>query len=268
MCCFRPSWGLRIAVRSTGWAAAARRRARWQSSACRVARIAMSTICSLRSTSRHRGWTGRRLAGICSTGVGPFAIERGLVTAADGHTAMRVHLVNTGATVIVSIPTLDGCISYEGGWEISGVIWAVMIAGGMLPAAAHRCAVLGDRRVLHRDGVRHRARRPAHHQDDGHGHHVAQAGRRVLREPRGRGRRCSARPGCTIPVSTTHTITGAIVGVGSVTKLRGIRWGLATRIVWAWIHDSGGRRGRRRPRVRDTRARRVVTTRARARLTT
>ena len=38
-----------------------------------------------------------------------------------------------------------------------------------------------------------------------------------------------------IPVSTTHTITGAIVGVGSVTKLSGIRWGLATRIVWAWI---------------------------------
>jgi len=38
-----------------------------------------------------------------------------------------------------------------------------------------------------------------------------------------------------VPVSTTHTITGAIVGVGSVTKLRGIRWGVATRIVWAWI---------------------------------
>jgi inorganic phosphate transporter, PiT family len=38
-----------------------------------------------------------------------------------------------------------------------------------------------------------------------------------------------------VPVSTTHTITGAIVGVGSVTKLRGIRWGLAARIVWAWI---------------------------------
>ncbi len=38
-----------------------------------------------------------------------------------------------------------------------------------------------------------------------------------------------------IPVSTTHTITGAIVGVGSSTKARGIRWGLATRIVWAWI---------------------------------
>jgi len=38
-----------------------------------------------------------------------------------------------------------------------------------------------------------------------------------------------------IPVSTTHTITGAIIGVGSVTKARGIRWALATRIVWAWI---------------------------------
>ncbi|MBK7539888.1 MAG: inorganic phosphate transporter [Myxococcales bacterium] len=38
-----------------------------------------------------------------------------------------------------------------------------------------------------------------------------------------------------IPVSTTHTITGAIIGVGSVTKLRGIRWGVAQRIIWAWI---------------------------------
>jgi PiT family inorganic phosphate transporter len=38
-----------------------------------------------------------------------------------------------------------------------------------------------------------------------------------------------------IPVSTTHTITGAIVGVGSVTKARGIRWGVAQRIIWAWI---------------------------------
>jgi inorganic phosphate transporter, PiT family len=38
-----------------------------------------------------------------------------------------------------------------------------------------------------------------------------------------------------VPVSTTHTITGAIIGVGSVTKARGIRWAVATRIVWAWI---------------------------------
>ncbi len=38
-----------------------------------------------------------------------------------------------------------------------------------------------------------------------------------------------------IPVSTTHTITGAIVGVGSVSSPGRLRWGVATRIVWAWI---------------------------------
>jgi PiT family inorganic phosphate transporter len=38
-----------------------------------------------------------------------------------------------------------------------------------------------------------------------------------------------------VPVSTTHTITGAIVGVGSTNRLRGIRWGLAGSIVWAWV---------------------------------
>lgn len=38
-----------------------------------------------------------------------------------------------------------------------------------------------------------------------------------------------------IPVSTTHTITGAIVGVGSSQKLRAVRWGLAGNIVWAWV---------------------------------
>jgi PiT family inorganic phosphate transporter len=36
-------------------------------------------------------------------------------------------------------------------------------------------------------------------------------------------------------VSTTHTITGAIVGVGSVTNAGRVRWGIATRILWAWI---------------------------------
>jgi PiT family inorganic phosphate transporter len=38
-----------------------------------------------------------------------------------------------------------------------------------------------------------------------------------------------------IPVSTTHTITGAIVGVGSTQRLSAVRWGVATRIVWAWL---------------------------------
>jgi inorganic phosphate transporter, PiT family len=38
-----------------------------------------------------------------------------------------------------------------------------------------------------------------------------------------------------VPVSTTHTITGAIVGVGSVRKVNGVRWGVAGNIVWAWV---------------------------------
>lgn len=38
-----------------------------------------------------------------------------------------------------------------------------------------------------------------------------------------------------IPVSTTHTITGAIVGVGSTTDARKVRWGIAGTIVWAWV---------------------------------
>ncbi len=38
-----------------------------------------------------------------------------------------------------------------------------------------------------------------------------------------------------VPVSTTHTITGAIVGVGSVNQFNAVRWGVAGNIVWAWI---------------------------------
>jgi PiT family inorganic phosphate transporter len=38
-----------------------------------------------------------------------------------------------------------------------------------------------------------------------------------------------------VPVSTTHTITGAIVGVGASKRLGAVRWGIARRIVWAWV---------------------------------
>jgi len=38
-----------------------------------------------------------------------------------------------------------------------------------------------------------------------------------------------------IPVSTTHTITGAIIGVGATHRLSAVRWGVARRIVWAWV---------------------------------
>ena len=38
-----------------------------------------------------------------------------------------------------------------------------------------------------------------------------------------------------VPVSTTHTITGAIVGVGAARRVSAVRWNLATGIVWAWV---------------------------------
>jgi PiT family inorganic phosphate transporter len=38
-----------------------------------------------------------------------------------------------------------------------------------------------------------------------------------------------------MPVSTTHVIAGAIAGVGSIQRLKAVRWGLATNIVWAWV---------------------------------
>jgi PiT family inorganic phosphate transporter len=38
-----------------------------------------------------------------------------------------------------------------------------------------------------------------------------------------------------IPVSTTHTVSGAIMGVGSLKRLSAVKWGVAERIVWAWF---------------------------------
>jgi PiT family inorganic phosphate transporter len=38
-----------------------------------------------------------------------------------------------------------------------------------------------------------------------------------------------------IPVSTTHTITGAIMGVGSLKRLSAVKWGVAGNIIWAWV---------------------------------
>ena len=114
-----------------------------------------------------------------------------------------------------------------------GVIWAVMIAGG-LPVSTTAVppwviiasysamafgTLIGGRRIIKTLGMGITSLKP-------HGGFAANLAGAVTLF------------GAThfhIPVSTTHTITGAIVGVGSVEKVRGIRWGLATRIVWAWI---------------------------------
>ncbi|GIE75310.1 FldA protein [Actinoplanes philippinensis] len=54
-------------------------------------------------------------------GVGPFAIERGLVPVAGDVTPVRVRMVNTGALAVVSVPTPDGRVTYAGDTALSGV---------------------------------------------------------------------------------------------------------------------------------------------------
>jgi PiT family inorganic phosphate transporter len=115
-----------------------------------------------------------------------------------------------------------------------GVIWAVMIAGGMLPADAKSApywviltsyaamafgTAIGGWRIVKTMGMGLTHLKPV----GGFCAEVAGAITLFLATF------------LKIPVSTTHTITSAIVGVGSVTKARGIRWGVATRIVYAWI---------------------------------
>jgi len=56
-----------------------------------------------------------------------------------------------------------------------------------------------------------------------------------------------------IPVSTTHTITGAIVGVGAGRRASAVRWGVARNVVWAWILTVPVHRTDRRRALRDRR---------------
>jgi PiT family inorganic phosphate transporter len=115
-----------------------------------------------------------------------------------------------------------------------GVIWAVMIAGGVLDAKAAAApswvliasytamafgTAIGGWRIVKTMGMGLTHLKPV----GGFCAEVAGAITLFLATF------------LKVPVSTTHTITGAIIGVGSVTKARGIRWALATRIVWAWV---------------------------------
>jgi PiT family inorganic phosphate transporter len=115
-----------------------------------------------------------------------------------------------------------------------GVIWAVMIAGGTLDASASSApswvvvasysamafgTAIGGWRIVKTMGMGLTHLKPV-------GGFCAEiAGAITL----------FTATYLRIPVSTTHTITGAIIGVGSVGTVRGIRWAVATRIVWAWI---------------------------------
>jgi 4-oxalomesaconate tautomerase len=63
----------------------------------------------------------RQNCGNILAGVGPFAVERGLVPADDDRTSVRIHMVNSGDRATATFPTPGGLVSYEGDAEISGV---------------------------------------------------------------------------------------------------------------------------------------------------
>ncbi|MEV6158618.1 4-oxalomesaconate tautomerase [Nonomuraea sp. NPDC052129] len=63
----------------------------------------------------------RQNCGNLLAGVGPFAVERGLVPAGDGETTVRIRMLNTGELATATFPTPGRVVSYEGSTEISGV---------------------------------------------------------------------------------------------------------------------------------------------------
>jgi inorganic phosphate transporter, PiT family len=115
-----------------------------------------------------------------------------------------------------------------------GIIWMLLIAAGTTPAAATAppawvilaCylaigmgTMFGGWRIVKTMGQRITKLKPVH------GFCAELGGALTLFIASGLG----------IPVSTTHTITGAIVGVGSTQRASAVRWGVAGNIVWAWI---------------------------------
>jgi PiT family inorganic phosphate transporter len=115
-----------------------------------------------------------------------------------------------------------------------GLIFAVLIASGHLPkdatspptwvviacyAAISLGTLMGGWRIVRTMGQKICKLQPVH------GFSTESAGALTLYGATALG----------IPVSTTHTITGAIVGVGSTRGFHAVKWGVATQVVWAWV---------------------------------
>jgi len=76
-------------------------------------------------------------------GVGPWAIENGLVPVTGPTTAVRIHMVNTGSTAVAHVPTPQGVVEYEGATRIDGVPGAAApIALEFLDVAGSSCGAL------------------------------------------------------------------------------------------------------------------------------
>ena len=86
---------------------------------------------------------GSQNCGNILAGIGPFAIERGLVAARDGVTEVRIHMVNTGSIAVASVQTPDGKVTYHGAARIDGVPGtAAPIPIDFLDVAGSSCGAL------------------------------------------------------------------------------------------------------------------------------
>ena len=117
-----------------------------------------------------------------------------------------------------------------------GIIAGALFAGGYLNLVDGKLPIpfWVDHGRARRDCARHAVGRLAHHPHDGLAHHQAAPVGGFAAETAGAISLFTATH-LGVPVSTTHTITGAIIGVGSIRRLSAVRWGVAGRIVWAWV---------------------------------
>ena len=76
-------------------------------------------------------------------GVGPFAVERGLVAANNGETPVSIYMENTGQIAVAKVQTPNGVVSYTGEAQIDGV------PGGAAPVLADLSGYGSDRAVAH-----------------------------------------------------------------------------------------------------------------------
>jgi len=151
------------------------------------------------------------------------------------HRVRRLDLLNTGFRrgQLVSAAAFSLGHGANDAQKTMGIILALLIAGGHLPTdadvplwvvlSAHTAIGLGTLsggwRIVKTMGSKITRLQPA----GGVAAESAAAATLFFTSAAG------------IPVSTTHTITGAIVGVGAARRLSAVRWGIAGRVVWAWI---------------------------------
>jgi PiT family inorganic phosphate transporter len=152
-----------------------------------------------------------------------------------GHRYKKVERLNRGFRRFQLISAGAYSLGHGGNdaQKTMGIILALLIATGRVPAAsgvplwvvlcAHSAialgTLLGGWRIVHTMGSKITRLQPV----GGVSAESAAAATLFFVSSKG------------IPVSTTHTITGAIVGVGSTERLSAVRWGVAGRVVWAWI---------------------------------